>query len=80
MRNTSPRSPFQDPEFLRSVNVVPYDAECDLAALRQREHEATYMFWKAQEREERYRQLRQVVFGIVFCLCAGAAVWIGCAL
>lgn len=77
MINQPRRSPYSHPEFIRSVQRVPFDAESDSVQVRQREHEATYMFRKAREREEGVRAVRGIMCAFLFMLFIGIALYLG---
>ncbi len=77
---TQTHSPFTDPKFLKSVHIVPFDADADIASLRQRECEAVYRFIERRERLERCRLRRGILFGLVFSACFYGAIWIGACL
>lgn len=47
------RSPFTDPEFIRSRITIPLDAELDAEARRMDMIEAAYRFAQAHQEEER---------------------------
>jgi hypothetical protein len=72
------RSPFSDPEFLRSVNVVPFDTALDAEAIRNDEKLATLKFAQAREREEAIKAARGIWFGLCFsffCFLVAYLVW-----
>lgn len=70
------RSPFSDPEFLRSVHVVPFDLEAEREQERFDESLAIHRFLAAQEREEdRNRKLAQL-FAVLFSVFAWIAIYL----
>jgi hypothetical protein len=73
---THTRSPFQDPEFLRSRIIIPYDYETQILAERQDEARAVYLFTLRRAREERFNAARGILAALGICACGWAiAVW-----
>lgn len=73
----SPRSPYQDPEYLRSRIVIPYDYEAQVLAERQEEARASHLFML---RERRRTIALRILAGLAFAVCAGAAIFAGACL
>jgi hypothetical protein len=70
------RSPFQEPEFLRSRIVIPYDYETQVLAEQQDEARARYLFALQTMRRERLDAAKGILTGLAICLIGwGVAVW-----
>jgi len=61
-------SPYENPEFLRSRIVIPYDYETHFETMRQDQSQAAYMFARAKEREDAVRFFRAILGSIGFTL------------
>lgn len=73
-----PYSPYHDAEFLKSMNVVPFDPEQERLAEHNRQFEALVMFNRAQEREEAIKTFRGILFGLAFSICGLLIVFLAC--
>lgn len=74
------RQPYSDPEYLRTVQYVPFDADTDAAARYQDQSQAAYMFARAVEREQCIRGIRAIVASLTLCLCGWVVAVIWCLL
>lgn len=71
--------PFSSPEFLRTVQPVPYDHQEEEQALRWRTEQASYAYRQFLERERRHAVKKNVL--AIAGLCIFMAVMIvGCCL
>jgi hypothetical protein len=68
-------SPFRDPEFLRTVQYIPFDPATDTEARRQDQAQAAYMFDRAQEREKSVRACRAILGALLFSIASLAAIF-----
>lgn len=73
----SPRSPYQDPEFLRSRIIIPYDYETQVLAERQDEARARYLFALRIIAARRRTVALRILAALAFSVCAGAAIFAG---
>lgn len=66
------RSPFSDPEFLRSVNMIPFDTEVSAETMRWDEMQAAYRF-SLRERHKSVKTARMLLGVLAFAICSWAA-------
>lgn len=67
---------FSDPEFLRSVHVVPFDPEAEQEQERQVQAQAIHRFLAAQERQEAMDRVRGRVFALLFSVFVWIAIYL----
>lgn len=72
-----PYSPYYEVEFLKSMNVVPFDHEQERLAEHNRKFEALVMFHRKEEREKSMRFARSLAGALLFSIAAWvvAIVW-----
>lgn len=80
MNRTSPQSPFQEPEFLRSRIIIPYDYETDVLAQQQDEARAAHLFALRCRRHERLMGTRRIMVAFWFSVVCFALAFLGACL
>jgi hypothetical protein len=75
------RSPYQHPEFIRTVNYIPFDAASDAERERWDMEQARFRFNAGFDAYERNRNIRttRMILGVLagcFVFWAAAAAWL----
>lgn len=68
-------SPFSDPNFLRSVRIIPFETELTPEEIRAREVADIEAYWQ-HNHDQRTSPARGVTLGLLFSLMAAIAVGI----
>lgn len=76
----NPNSPFTNPEYTRTLNVVPFDSEFDEEARRQAERFAIIRHFEAQEHAKCIQIRQALAAAVVIGLCMWVAFFAGCGL